>query len=109
MAEDVFPGCLRREIFAGEGTDLAGCPIHDDEYLVEAAGAVGKKCGVNDKILTGQVGVCPLPAYHLLYLFRSGKNANRTLSGHFCAYCTQTYGKYNSFEDCLHHNSCVVE
>ena len=109
MAEDMSLGCLSCEIFAREGTDLAGSPIHEDEDLVEPASAVGEIGGVDDKILNWQVGIGSLFANQFLYLFRSGKNANGALFGHFRTYCSQTCGKYDSPEDCLHHDGYVVE
>ena len=44
VTEDVSSGCLRRQILAWEGADLAGCPVHDDEDLVVPAGTIGKVC-----------------------------------------------------------------
>ena len=60
MVQDMSLGCLSCEVTRWEGAYPAGGPVHDDEDLVEPAGAVREMGGVDDKILTRQVGVSPL-------------------------------------------------
>ena len=60
MVQNSLLGCLCCEVTRWEGTDSAGGPVHDDEDLVEPAGAVREVTGVDDEILTREVGVSPL-------------------------------------------------
>ena len=60
MIQNVFPGCLCCEVTRWKSTNSAGGPVHDDENLVDPAGAVREVSGVDDEIFTREVGVSPL-------------------------------------------------